>query len=392
VNRIQIVALTFALPFFAVAAADSSAETGVSDKEILIGSCSDHTTETQKTRSELRLQGAKAYFGYVNEAGGVHGRKIKLIEEDDAYDPGQAIVCFNRLMTDSVFAGAFFIGGPTAAKYAPLGEKNKVPLIGFVAGAKFLYDPVKKYVFPVRGSYEDMIEGTVGKLVDVSPKKVGIIFQEDAFGAGSYEALKSVLKKRNAEPVVAAGVMHGSSDIEKALAQLRAAKPDVVVMALVAEPAASLLTKSREAKWNPTFVSISNNPTMFKLAGDAMNGVVLPEVLPTPDRIDLPAIDQFVKLMKQRFPAAKPNATALEGFAESMVIVEGLKRAGKNLTRDGFVAAFESMGNVDLGFGPEFRVSYGPTDHQAFSAIYPTIVKGGKPVHVSDWRKLDNGS
>lgn len=389
-----MVGMIFLLGFLFIGFSSSplAAESGVSDKEILIGSCSDHTTDTQKVRTEIRLQGVKSYFEYINDLGGVYGRKIKLLEKDDAYDPGEAILCFRKLMDANVFAGAFFIGGPTAAKYAPLGEKNHIPVIGFVAGSNFLYDPVKKYVFAVRGSYLDMIEGTVGKLLAKGPHRVGIIFQEDAFGGGAYEALRIVLKKRSMEPVVAAGVLHGSADIDKAMAQLKAGRPDVIVIALVSEPSAAVLAKSREMEWKPIFISITNNPLMFKLAGKAMNGVVLPEVVPTADRTDLPAIAQYQKLVKKRFPKAKLNATGVEGFAEAKVIVEGLKRAGRELTREGFVAALESMKDVDLGFGPKFKVTFGPDDHQAFQEIYPTVVRNGKPVLIDDWSKITSGS
>jgi ABC-type branched-subunit amino acid transport system substrate-binding protein len=369
----------------------AAAETGVTDKEILIGSCSDLSTDAQKVRSKIRLQGAKAYLEHVNDQGGVHGRRIKVLEEDDAYDPNQAILCFNKLLEAHSFIGAFFIGGPGAAKYAALAESKKIPIVGLVAGSKFLYSPVKKYVFTVRGSYENMLDGTAGKLMDLGARRVAIIFQEDAFGAGTLEALRTVLRKHSAELVASAGVPHASDDVDVAMKIVEDSKPDIVVMALIGAPGATVLKKSRDDAFSPIFISVSNNPELFKLSGTAINGTILPEVVPLPARTDLPSIALYTKLLKERFPGSAPNATGVEGFAEAMVIVEGLRKAGPSPTREKFIAALESMSDVDLGFGPEFRVSYGPADHSAFSSIYPTVVKDGKAVPIDDWNKLTAG-
>ncbi len=100
--------------------------TGVTDREIVIGSCSALEGPSHFLGTET-VTGAKAYFAMINDAGGVDGRKLKLITYDDSYDPAKTEACFNRLMEQNVFALGFFVGTPTAVKYIPMAESNKMP-------------------------------------------------------------------------------------------------------------------------------------------------------------------------------------------------------------------------------------------------------------------------
>ena len=102
---------------------------GVTEKEILIGSCSALEGPSHFLGTET-VTGARAYFDMVNDVGGVNGRKLKLAAYDDSYDPAKTQVCFDRLMEQKVFALGFFVGTPTAVKYLPMAESNKIPLVG----------------------------------------------------------------------------------------------------------------------------------------------------------------------------------------------------------------------------------------------------------------------
>ena len=120
----------------------------------MIGSCSALEGPSHFLGTET-VTGAKAYFDMTNDAGGVNGRKLKLISYDDSYDPAKTEACFNRLMEQKVFALGFFVGTPTAVKYLPLAESNKIPLVGLFTGAQTLYVPLRRWVMNVRASYFD---------------------------------------------------------------------------------------------------------------------------------------------------------------------------------------------------------------------------------------------
>ena len=144
--------------------------------------------------------GAKAYLNEVNERGGIHGRKLRLVSYDDGYEPERAAECFNRLRKDGVFAAAFFVGTPTAAKYVPLMEAEKLPLVGLFTGAPFLYEPVKRYVINVRASYDDESRHLVDNLWnEVGFRKIGVIYQDDAFGTAVLGGVKKALARHDAD-------------------------------------------------------------------------------------------------------------------------------------------------------------------------------------------------
>ncbi len=115
---------------------------GVTDKEILIGSCSALEGPSHFLGTET-VAGAKAYFAMINDAGGVDGRKLRLLTYDDSYDPAKTEACFNRLMEQKVFALGFFVGTPTAVKYIPMAESSRIPVVGLFTGAQTLYVPLR---------------------------------------------------------------------------------------------------------------------------------------------------------------------------------------------------------------------------------------------------------
>src|SRR2546421_12246061 len=190
--------------FFAISPSTPAQNaTGVTDKEILIGSCSALEGPSHFLGTET-VTGAKAYFAMVNDAAGVDGRKLKLVAYDDSYDPAKTEACFNRLMEQKVFALGFFVGTPTAVKYIPMAESNKIPVVGLFTGAQTLYAPLRHWIVNVRASYYDetreQIDGMWGTL---GYKKIGVIYPEDAFGAAVLDGVKAALKAHSAEPVAA---------------------------------------------------------------------------------------------------------------------------------------------------------------------------------------------
>ena len=127
---------------------------GVTENEILIGSCSALEGPSHFLGVET-ITGAKAYFNLTNDEGGVNGRKLRLISADDSYDPAKTQACFDHLANEKVFALGFFVGTPTAVKYVPMADAAKIPLIGLFTGAQTLYVPLRHWIVNVRASYFD---------------------------------------------------------------------------------------------------------------------------------------------------------------------------------------------------------------------------------------------
>jgi ABC-type branched-subunit amino acid transport system substrate-binding protein len=360
---------------------------GITDNEILIGSCSALEGPSHFLGTET-VTGAKAYFAMINDAGGVDGRKLKLISYDDSYDPTKTEACFNRLMEQQVFALGFFVGTPTAVKYLPMAESNKIPLVGLFTGAQTLYVPLRHWVVNVRASYFDetreQIDGLWGTL---GYKKVGVIYPEDAFGVAVLDGVKAGLKAHGAEPVAAASYQRQTAQVGGAIDTVKAANPDAVVVVGPANTVAPILKQSRAKGWKPLFLTVSfvgTDELIVEARPDA-EGMVITQVVPPYYLTDYKTVALYRRTLTKYFPTVQPNFVSLEGFVDAMVLVEGLKRVGKDLTREGLIHGIESIHEFDLGLGPQLKLDYSAKDHKGFDHVLPTVVRGGRAVPFTDW-------
>jgi branched-chain amino acid transport system substrate-binding protein len=360
---------------------------GVTDKEILIGSCSALEGPSHFLGTET-VTGAKAYFSMIDEAGGVDGRKLKLVSYDDSYDPAKTETCFNRLMEQKVFALGFFVGTPTAVKYVPMAESNKIPLVGLFTGAQTLYTPLRHWVVNVRASYFDetreQIEGLWGTL---GYKKIGVIYPEDAFGAAVLEGVKAALKAHGVEPIAAASYQRQTAQVGGAIDTVRAANPEAVVVVGPSNTVAPILKQSHAKGWQPLFLTVSfvGTDELILEAGADAEGMVITQVVPPYYLTELKTVALYRRTLAKYIPSAHPNFVSLEGFVDAMVLVEGLKRAGKDLTREGLIRGIESIHELDLGLGPQLKLNYSSKEHKGFDHVIPTVVRGGRAVPFTDW-------
>lgn len=373
--------------FTASLPARGQAVPGVSDREITIGSCSALEGPSHFLGAET-VTGAKAYFEMINDAGGVDGRKLKLLAYDDSYDPARTEACFNRLLEQKVFALGFFVGTPTAVKYLPMAESNKIPLVGLFTGAQTLYAPLRHWVVNVRASYFDetkeQIDGLWGTL---GYKKIGVIYPEDAFGTAVLDGVKAALKAHGASPIAIASYQRQTAQVGGAIDTVRAANPEAVVVVGPANTVAPILKQSHAKGWKPLFLTVSfvGTDDLIQEAGADSDGAVITQVVPPYYLTEYKTVALYRRTLSKYFPSAQPNFVSLEGFVDAMVLVEGLKKAGKELTREGLIRGIESIHDLDLGLGPQLKLDYGPKDHKGFDHVIPTVVRGGRAVPFTDW-------
>ncbi len=360
---------------------------GVTDKEVLIGSCSALEGPSHFLGMET-VTGAKAYLDMVNDSGGVDGRKLKLIAYDDSYDPAKTEACFDRLMEQKVFALGFFVGTPTAVKYVPLAESNKIPLVGLFTGAQTLYVPFRHWVVNVRASYFDetreQVDGLWGKL---GYKKIGVIYPDDPFGATVLDGVKTALKAHSAEPVATASYVRQTAQVGGAIDTVKPANPEAVVLVGPANTVAPILKQAHAKGWKPLFLTVSfvGTDDLIQAAGSDAEGMVITQVVPPYYLTELKCVALYRRTLTKYFPSSQPSFVGLEGFVDAMVLVEGLKRAGKDLTREGLIHSIESIRDLDIGLGPELKLDYGSRDHKGFDHVIPTVVRGGRAVPFTDW-------
>ena len=360
---------------------------GVSEREVLIGSCSALEGPSHFLGTET-VTGAKAYLDMTNDAGGVDGRKLKLISYDDSYDPAKTEACFNRLVEQNVFALAFFVGTPTAVKYLPLAETNKIPLVGLFTGAQTLYVPLRHWVVNVRASYFDetreQMDGLWGTL---GYKKIGVIYPEDPFGAAVLEGVKTALKGHGAEPAATASYPRQTSQVGGAIDTVKAANPEAVVVVGPANTVGPILKQAHAKGWKPLFLTVSfvGTDDLIQEAGSDAEGVVVTQVVPPYYLTEYKTVALYRRTLTKYYPSAQPNFVSLEGFVDAMVLVEGMKKAGKELTREGLIRGIESLHEIDMGLGSKLKLNYSSKEHKGFDSVIPTVIRGGRAVPFTGW-------
>ena len=370
-----------------IAVSSSPAQTpGVTDNSILIGSCSALDGPAHFLGRQTVL-GASAYLHMVNDGGGVFGRKIQLQAFDDSYDPEKAPACFKRMTKEGVFALGFFVGTPTAKVYVPLAQEEKIPVVGLFTGAQMLYEPLKHEVINVRASYYDETREQVDKLWEVNLRKIGVIYQDDPFGKAVLDGVKLALQKHGATPAALGTFMRNTTDVNDGLKQLMAARPQAVVIAGPYASAAAIVKQAHIDGWHPQFLTVSfvGTEEFIKEAGSDAEGTIITQVMPPYDHTDYATVALYRQCLAKYSPGEAPTFVSLEGFVDAMVLVEGLKRAGKELTREKFIAGIESIHQMNAGLGPKLILNYSASDHKGFDSVYPTIVKNGQPALLTDW-------
>ncbi len=168
---------------------------------------------------------------------------------------------------------------------------------------------------------------------------------------------------------------------------MRRANPEAVVIVGPANTVAPILKQAHAKGWKPLFLTVSfvGTDELSSEAGQDAEGVVITQVVPPYYMTEQKSVALYRRALGKYFPSEQPNFVSLEGFVDAMVLVEGLKRAGKDLTREGLIRAIESIHDHDLGFGPQLKLNYSAKEHKGFDHVIPTVVRGGRAVPFNDW-------
>jgi len=353
---------------------------GVTPNEILIGSSLALGGHASFLGTQY-LHGAMCLIEQINEEGGIHHRKIRVISYDDGYDPPRCVANTKRLIfKDKVFCLFCYVGTPTSVKIIDIVEENKIPLLGLFTGADKLRFPFRHYIFNVRSSYYQETDAVVRYFVEEEGlRRVAVFYQYDDYGFDGLKGTQIALQKYGLSPVSTGSFIRGTLDIEEALDKIQASKAQAVIMIGTYSPCAKFIKEARARKYNPLFhnVSFVGPDKLVQELGDAGEGVLITQVVPPPtERILLPATEQYSRLLAQYYPQDQPNFVSFEGFMNARVLIEALRRAGRDLSRGGFIRALESLKEYYVGIGAV--INFGPRDHQGIDDVYLTEVKDGQ--------------
>jgi len=269
---------------------------------------------------------------------------------------------------EHVFALFGYVGTPTSNAALPVITERKVPFVGPLTGANSLRSPVNRYVFNVRASYEDETRSIVNFLAGGGLQKVAVFYQNDSYGQAGLAGVQKALQAFNVPPIVTATVERNSVDVAKAVATINAAKPQVVVMVSAYTSCAAFIKAMKQAGntaqfWNVAFVG--SNALTDELGPQGV-GVAISQVVPFPWGDRVPVATEHRRAIGDKLV----SFTTLEGYIAAKVFVEGLRRAGRNPTRDSFRDGLEA-GKIDVG---GFGVNFTPTDHNGSKFVDLTML------------------
>ncbi|MFN4005503.1 MAG: ABC transporter substrate-binding protein [Hylemonella sp.] len=353
-------------------ALSARADAGVSDREIVVGQFAAFSGPAAQLGQRLNV-GIQAYFKAVNEQGGVNGRTLRLVTRDDGYEPDRAVAAVKALIEqDQVFALVGAVGTPTGLAAVPVLTAAKVPLVGMFTGAQSLREPFNRYVFHVRASYFDETERIVQHLTTLGMKKIAVFYQNDAYGKAGLEGVTRALERRQLKPAATATFERNSVDVAAALQGILPAQPEAVVQIGAYKACAEFIKQARARGYGGQFFNVSfvGSKALADELGPAGMGVVISQVVPFPYTPSLPVVREYQQRMKEA-GQTELDFSSMEGYLIAKVFVEGLKRAGRNLTREGLITALESMKDVNLG---GFEISYSPKDHSGSKYTDLTII------------------
>jgi ABC-type branched-subunit amino acid transport system substrate-binding protein len=358
-------------------------ERPVSAEEIKIGICNP-ASGRQGERGRLFVRGTEAAFGQINAAGGVHGRKLKLVTQDDRYESLYTIVGTQKLINDEkVFALCNFVGTASVSAVMPMLTEAKIPLVGSSTGAGSLRTNTNPYIFNVRPSYAEEIEAIVEHLVkDRGVKKIAVLYQQDGFGDSIVQGVDRALRQRNLALLGKAGYVRNSVDLDAAVDQLVAMKPEAVIVGAVPQPGAAFARVAQTRKFNAIFCALSpiSAEEFVTAAGPAAEGVLVTQVFPSPNDVGNPLVAEYQTAMRAVGDTSFSYAS-LEGYLNARVLVEGLRGAGDTPTPESFVAAMEKL---QFTVGDQV-CAFSPGNHQGLHQVYFTKIDGGqaRPITAS---------
>jgi len=343
-----------------------------------------------KSLGQQLIRGSDAYFAFVNNSGGIYGRKVEVILKDDRYEPDPAVENTNDLMTkDKVFFLFDYVGTPTLTRVLPLLEyyqQEKIVNVAPFTGAEpQRRPPYDKYVFNIRASYREETDSLVNYLYAKGFRRIGFLGQADAYGKSGEVGVQESLKRHGLE--IAGTVTYRrnqpfSASMAAQVKLLRARGVDAVIAVGVYGPSAAFIRAVRLSGWqvpiaNVSFVNADAMLDTLRVASTAAKidltlNLINSQVVPSPNDLSCPLVNSY----RAHLPAAALGSTSLEGWLNAVVVIEALRRAGPNAKREDFIRAMESLDDWDPGIG--YKLKFSPTSHQGLHKVWLTETEHGK--------------
>jgi branched-chain amino acid transport system substrate-binding protein len=361
-------ALISVIGVFALSQPGSAAEPGLTDDQITIGLFGPLSGPLIGYGLDP-LNAAKMLYEEVNKKGGINGRKIKLVIEDDKCTPNDLVSVVKKLVTvDKVF---ILHGGSCTAAVAAAQDfvnREKIPMAMLNAAGDNAVFPPTRYVF---GSFQGTQRAYGAALANfavsqLKSKRAAVIVHDDDYGNANLRTVKATLERQGVEVVAAERIPPNISDVTAPMLKIRSAQPDVILSG--AYPAPAVLTAQKYAEYGMTGVpllqatqGIPSPQTFAKNVGDPEAFKNFYHTWSFNDIADEAVRQKYVQLYKAYYPNRDPSPFFVTGPPSALVVIAALEKAGRDLSRERFVAAMEQVKLKtdimagELAFAPDRR-------------------------------------
>ena len=367
---------------------------GVTDDEILVGMTTDLTGPIAFIGQQV-TGGARLYLQHVNENGGVHGRKINLRVEDDGYQPPRTVAAFRKLLgRDRVFCFAGNLGSATTMATLPLVERERVPLVMPGNFNSRMTTPPRRHVFALDPNYlvqSWIIAQYIAETDKTESPRLAVVYQDDDMGHDGLKGLREAAAHYGLPIVAEESYKRGAVDFGTQVLNMKSADPTQVILLTVYRSGAAIMKEAQQAGWKPQFIGWLPNADgkTVELAGEAAEGFIGLAI------VDLQSEEEPMQLYRDLLARHTPDTRAgiyhTLGFGVAQTLVEGLRRAGRDLTREKLVDALETLDRWDGSVLPP--ITYGPgLRGGAFTAAFmaKADVENKSMVRSSGWLRFES--
>jgi branched-chain amino acid transport system substrate-binding protein len=328
----------------------AAADPGITDTEITIGLFAPMSGQLASFGLDA-LQAAKMWYEETNKKGGIHGRKIKVLTEDDKCNPNDVVAVVKKFVTvDNVF---MVNGGSCTAAAVAAQEfvtREKVPHVMLNASGDSAVIPPTRYVFGAFGGTQRTVGATIAEFAikELKGKRVALVAHDDDYGVANAKTIREVAKRLGSEVVAAESISPRITDVTAPMLNIRAANPDVIISTAYPGPAVLIAQKYAEFGMSkiPLALAVQGIPVPAGFARNVGNDAAFANFYygsPLNDLTDGPKQQKWIALYKQHYPDRTPSAFMTYGLPSAMAITRALEKAGRNVTRESFIDALETV-------------------------------------------------
>lgn len=374
-------ALCFALPAL-------GQTQGVTANEILLGSSVDLTGPVSAIGNPMKL-GFEVAADKINEAGGINGRKVRVIVDDNGYDPKRAVLGVQKLTgRDNVFAVIGVLGSAITQIVTPIVTEKGVPMLFAAAPTPSVYQPLRKLSFGFLAAYDlQMVAATTYAHDTLGKRRFCMMYQDDESGEQSLAGVERKLKVYGLSIVEKTSYKRGATDFSAQFARMRAANCDAVMLGTIVRETAGAALERAKIGWDvPLFAPQGAvSQSVIALGKDATEGVYgFTSTLPYAMVKDRPAVmDAATRFRAKTGGQGDPDDFFFVAYSGLMLFAEAAKNAGPALTSDSLVASLEKLKDYDTGLG-NAPMTFTPDRRLGTTKVYAVQVKNGRWTLVKD--------